>query len=267
MRPLSLARFRGSIDLELLASEMQIMSAFPVHGRRFLQDPKILQSSAPIGLSVERLEESRDVPYVVNTRFDSTLAVIIAALFCSLLFALGMSALLRCRQLCRQWLLESEPALDGAAEGAQIGIKKMDIKALPVTVYYMGSRFPGNDCPICLAEFTEGEKVRVLPECCHSFHADCIDAWLLSNASCPSCRHSLLYVLSKKPSGIARPVPQPAESPRMEVNQGNESVEANHDVQFLQFLGDGSTLAASSSLDSSKSKDLEIGNVVDTRNS
>jgi len=252
--------------LVLVSSEIQIMSAFPVHGRTLLQDTKMLQSSTPIGPSVERLEESRDVPYVVNTRFDSTLAAIIAALCCSLLFALGMSALLRCRQLCRRWLLDSEPALDGGAQGTQIGIKKMDIKALPVTVYYMGSPFPGNDCPICLAEFMEGEKVRVLPECCHTFHADCIDAWLLSNASCPSCRHSLLYVLSKKPSGIAWPDSEPSESPRIEVNEGNESVEANHTVQSLQFLGDGSTLAASSSLDSFKSRDLEIGNVVETTN-
>jgi hypothetical protein len=51
----------------------------------------------------------------------------------------------------------------------------------------------------------------------------------------------------------------------MQVNDGNESVETNHAVQSLHILGDGSTLAASSSLDSIKTRDLETGNVVETR--
>lgn len=265
MRPLCLDRLRGYIELELVSCEMQIMAAFPVHGRRWLEDRKTLQSSAPMGLSVERLDGSREVPYVVNTRFDSSLSVIIAALFCSLLLALGLSALLRCRLLCRRWLVVSEPSVDVGVQRAEIGIRRIDIKALPVTVYYMGSSFAGIDCPICLAEFMEGEKVRVLPECCHSFHADCIDTWLLSNASCPSCRHSLLYISSMKPSGLAQPAPEPAERPRMQVNDGNESVEANHALQSFHILGDGSTWAASSSLDSIKTRDLETGNVVETR--
>lgn len=236
------------------------MSAFPVHGRRLLEGRKILQSSAPTGPSlVEHLDGSREVPYVVNTRFDSSLAVVIAALFCSLLCALGVSALIRCRLLCRRWRVVSELSVDVGVQRARTGIKKMDIKALPVTVYYMGSPFVGQDCPICLAEFMEGEKVRVLPECCHSFHADCIDTWLLSNPSCPSCRHSLLYILSTKPSGLALPAAEPAERPQMHVNEGNH-------VQPLPILVASSTLTASSSLDSIQSSGLESGDpVAETR--
>lgn len=248
------------------------MSAFPVHGSRLLDGRKILQSSAPTGPSVERLDGSREVPYVVNTRFDSSLAVVIAALFCSLLCALGVSALLRCRLLCRRWRVVSELSVDVGVQRARTRIKKMDIKALPVTVYCISSPFAGMDCPICLAEFMDGEKVRILPECCHSFHADCIDTWLLSNPSCPSCRHSLLYILSTKPSGIALPAAEPAKSPespgQMQANEGNESVEANHVVQSFPILVDGSTLAVSSSLDSIQSTDLETNDAVaETRRS
>jgi hypothetical protein len=43
-------------------------------------------------------------------------------------------------------------------------------------------------CPVCLADFADGEPVRVLPECMHYFHADCIDTWLHGSTSCPMCR-------------------------------------------------------------------------------
>ncbi|PSR98266.1 RING-H2 finger protein [Actinidia chinensis var. chinensis] len=43
-------------------------------------------------------------------------------------------------------------------------------------------------CAVCLGEFTEGEEVRVLHECGHSFHVPCIDMWLWSHPNCPLCR-------------------------------------------------------------------------------
>ena len=43
-------------------------------------------------------------------------------------------------------------------------------------------------CAVCLADFDDGEPVRVLPECLHYFHADCIGTWLRGSTSCPMCR-------------------------------------------------------------------------------
>ncbi|XP_052205593.1 RING-H2 finger protein ATL1-like [Diospyros lotus] len=45
-----------------------------------------------------------------------------------------------------------------------------------------------NTCAVCLCEFEDGEEIRTLPECGHSFHADCIDMWLYSHFTCPVCR-------------------------------------------------------------------------------
>ncbi|KAG0514584.1 hypothetical protein BDA96_10G205100 [Sorghum bicolor] len=45
-------------------------------------------------------------------------------------------------------------------------------------------------CSVCLDELREGALVRMLPSCKHYFHAECVDVWLLSRATCPVCRGS-----------------------------------------------------------------------------
>ncbi|GMH08527.1 hypothetical protein Nepgr_010367 [Nepenthes gracilis] len=47
------------------------------------------------------------------------------------------------------------------------------------------------ECAVCLGEFKEGDKLRVIPNCCHAFHIDCIDVWLQTSANCPLCRSSI----------------------------------------------------------------------------
>ncbi|XVE63601.1 hypothetical protein DITRI_Ditri07aG0032800 [Diplodiscus trichospermus] len=43
-------------------------------------------------------------------------------------------------------------------------------------------------CYICLAEYDEGDKIRVLP-CQHEFHMSCVDKWLKEiHSVCPLCR-------------------------------------------------------------------------------
>ncbi|XP_022744639.1 RING-H2 finger protein ATL33-like [Durio zibethinus] len=49
----------------------------------------------------------------------------------------------------------------------------------------------GSECPICLSVFADGEEVRQLSGCKHSFHATCIDLWLNSHNNCPICRASV----------------------------------------------------------------------------
>ncbi|GKV12001.1 hypothetical protein SLEP1_g23207 [Rubroshorea leprosula] len=44
------------------------------------------------------------------------------------------------------------------------------------------------ECAVCLSVFEEGEELRQLPSCKHSFHAPCIDMWLYSHFNCPVCR-------------------------------------------------------------------------------
>ncbi|KAL2328711.1 hypothetical protein Fmac_022138 [Flemingia macrophylla] len=47
------------------------------------------------------------------------------------------------------------------------------------------------DCAICLGEFEEGEWLKHLSHCGHSFHVSCIDTWFQSHSNCPLCRSSI----------------------------------------------------------------------------
>ncbi|XP_061352906.1 RING-H2 finger protein ATL33-like [Gastrolobium bilobum] len=49
----------------------------------------------------------------------------------------------------------------------------------------------GGECPVCLAAFADGEEVRQLSACKHSFHASCIDMWLSNHSNCPICRATI----------------------------------------------------------------------------
>ncbi|KAG6393321.1 hypothetical protein SASPL_147560 [Salvia splendens] len=50
----------------------------------------------------------------------------------------------------------------------------------------------GGDCAVCLSKFEPHDQLRLLPICCHAFHADCIDAWIVSNQTCPLCRSAVI---------------------------------------------------------------------------
>ncbi|KAK4347759.1 hypothetical protein RND71_034098 [Anisodus tanguticus] len=73
------------------------------------------------------------------------------------------------------------------------GLDQAFIDALPVFVYkeVVGPTKEPFDCAVCLCEFSEKDKLRLLPTCSHAFHINCIDTWLLTNSTCPLCRGTL----------------------------------------------------------------------------
>ncbi|KAI6673327.1 hypothetical protein NL676_001233 [Syzygium grande] len=132
--------------------------------------------------------------YISETNFDTNMVIILAALLCALICALGLNSIVRCALRCSRRFVAETPE-QAAARLATTGLKRRDLRQIPVAVYGSASAaasIPATECPICLGEFVDGEKVRVLPKCNHGFHVRCIDTWLLSHSSCPNCRHSLL---------------------------------------------------------------------------
>lgn len=73
------------------------------------------------------------------------------------------------------------------------GVEQVFIDTLPVFLYgSIRGLKDSADCAVCLNEFGNEDKLRLLPKCKHAFHTECIDTWLLSNSTCPLCRRSLL---------------------------------------------------------------------------
>ncbi|XP_043711921.1 putative RING-H2 finger protein ATL21A [Telopea speciosissima] len=83
-----------------------------------------------------------------------------------------------------------------------MGLDNPTIESYPKAVIGESHRLPrpnDNTCSICLSEYQPRETVRTIPQCQHCFHADCIDAWLRTNATCPICRNSPAPVLGAQP--------------------------------------------------------------------
>ncbi|PKA61894.1 RING-H2 finger protein ATL80 [Apostasia shenzhenica] len=63
---------------------------------------------------------------------------------------------------------------------------------IPAHKYRRKEQQDDGECAVCLSPFADGDEVRQLPQCRHSFHAACIDKWLRSHSSCPVCRSGVL---------------------------------------------------------------------------
>ncbi|KAL1535815.1 RING-type E3 ubiquitin transferase [Salvia divinorum] len=68
-----------------------------------------------------------------------------------------------------------------------------------------GNLTGGGDCAVCLSKFEPHDQLRLLPICCHAFHADCIDAWIVSNQTCPLCRSTVIATDSELLDKILNP--------------------------------------------------------------
>lgn len=152
----------------------------------------LLGTSTPAPLTQNATQNRTRGSFSSRADFDTNMVIILAALLCALVCALGINSIVRCAlRYGRRFPFETPE--DTAARLASTGLKKSALQRIPIAVYGAAEvNIPVTDCPICLGEFGEGDEVRVLPKCHHSFHVKCIDTWLLSHSSCPTCRQSLL---------------------------------------------------------------------------
>ncbi|CAD6338749.1 unnamed protein product [Miscanthus lutarioriparius] len=117
-------------------------------------------------------------------------------MLCALVCVLGLNSMLQCVVRCTRRAV-SDPVGWVAHRRANAGLKREEVVALPVATFVASAgRSPAQQhasagCAICLSDFADGERIRVLPVCGHRFHVVCIDRWLVSYCSCPTCRRRL----------------------------------------------------------------------------
>ncbi|KAK1403894.1 RING-type E3 ubiquitin transferase [Heracleum sosnowskyi] len=133
-----------------------------------------------------------------DNSFDPNIVMILSVLLCALVCSLCLSFIVKWVLRCSR-SVASESIESSSAHLANTGIKKKALKTFPVLNYSADLKQPGLDveCVICLSEFAPGERVKVLPKCNHGFHVKCIDRWLNSHSSCPTCRHCLIQTCQK----------------------------------------------------------------------
>ncbi|XP_051127269.1 RING-H2 finger protein ATL78-like [Andrographis paniculata] len=137
-------------------------------------------------------------PKDTNT-FDANVVMVLSVLLCALICSLGLNSIIRCALRCSTFAAGAEPGNTTAARLANTGVKKKALKRFPTISYGNDLKLPGlnTECVICLSEFAPGDRVRVLPKCQHGFHVRCIDKWLNSHSSCPTCRYCLIETCNK----------------------------------------------------------------------
>jgi hypothetical protein len=132
---------------------------------------------------------------------------------------------------------QDSPRLQG------VGLGKSAIEALPVFVYQTENHKDGLECSVCLCEFEENEKARLLPKCHHSFHIDCIDMWFHSHSTCPLCRASaepdtppdsvvVLIAGEEAASGTASETDEQVPPPTVSESNASTSMEPDIDIDL-----------------------------------
>ncbi|KAM3359878.1 RING-H2 finger protein ATL78 [Capsicum galapagoense] len=168
------------------------------YSRRLLPETVMAPPPATVRIGHDPID---DLPIGNNVnRFDANvivvvLAVLVSAIICSLV----LNSIIKCAFRCSTLIL----ADSSSNHTNNKGINKKALKTFPIITYSTELKHPGLDseCVICLSEFGIGEKIKVLPKCNHGFHVKCIDKWLKSHSSCPTCRHCLIDTCQKIVNG------------------------------------------------------------------
>ncbi|KAG2267361.1 hypothetical protein Bca4012_038634 [Brassica carinata] len=132
------------------------------------------------------------------------------------------------------------------------GLDESAIRAIPIFKFKKRDVVSGGggedqnkstqECSVCLNEFQEDEKLRIIPNCCHVFHIDCIDIWLQSNANCPLCRTSVswdaslsLDLISAPNTSEDNPPPPPPPPPRNGSLEPSEVLGGDDDFLVIEL--------------------------------
>ncbi|KAI3409589.1 RING-type domain-containing protein [Psidium guajava] len=138
--------------------------------------------------------------YGLYSNLDPTMAIVVVCTVCAFFLMGFFSVYMRhCSEdsLAGSQLAARAPAArllpaGGNSRFLRRGLDPGVVESFPVLAYVsVKDHKLGKgvlECAICLTEFDDFDSLKILPECEHAFHPECIDAWLASHVTCPVCR-------------------------------------------------------------------------------
>lgn len=137
--------------------------------------------------------------YRIGNNGNDNGKIILAAVLS--LFAIVMNFIIL--QIYYRYLLRQQASLDRrttqealdeihSIESPMAGLDPLTMASLPKFIYSASAQLDHGEevteCSVCLSTIVEETMVKLLPNCTHRFHVECIDMWLSSNTTCPICR-------------------------------------------------------------------------------
>ncbi|KAF6177148.1 hypothetical protein GIB67_025485 [Kingdonia uniflora] len=140
--------------------------------------------------------DHRQDKYNVNTRI---MLIATVTLFSVILVVVILHMYARCvfrrrerRRVAMQFLATGvAPTHAQVSDALRVGLEPAVIASLPLIAYKRINQVDENstsECSVCISTLEEDEMVRVLPNCKHTFHGECVDMWLSTHSTCPVCR-------------------------------------------------------------------------------
>lgn len=112
-----------------------------------------------------------DLPFNINTTLVLPFAIVVGICFVVMVIFMIVKCIKNQRRQRRNRLPSSS------------------LRKIPTAKYQKGD--PYETCAICLEDYQENEKLRILP-CSHAYHCKCIDPWLTKNRRvCPVCKRKV----------------------------------------------------------------------------
>lgn len=115
---------------------------------------------------------NRNLPFNINTHLLWPFVAIVVLVFLTMIVVTIAKCLRHRNRVARERL----PA--------------RELRNLPV-IKYNPATCRYDTCSICLDDYVEGERLRVLP-CLHTYHTKCVDPWLTKGKrNCPMCKRKI----------------------------------------------------------------------------
>ncbi|XP_058092335.1 E3 ubiquitin-protein ligase ATL41-like [Magnolia sinica] len=154
----------------------------------------------------------------------------------------------RRRAMIRQLNMAIADAHRQSQEPPKTGLEPSVITTLPIFTYKQADRIDdvGVECTVCLSALEEGEIARILPNCKHMFHVQCIDMWLHSHSTCPICRTGAEprpQHVNREPAAFAGASAPPLDLLNRTASMASEGT-SNAAAQSSKMGGSGSRLSS-----------------------